>query len=790
MTASNGLGREVFGFALASSLSDPTFGYPSWNFSLLSTVAFFGLHINWNGSIIADSGWSVWSSSALTGLLSTAHASGTKVVVTIVLQDFAPSTPNMCAGLINRAITVSQTVAQVAAKGVDGVNVDYEGLNGTCQNGQTARSMMTDFVRNLRAALPWTKYLSVDTYASSAADPLGFYDVHGMSAYINSFFVMAYDLEYSNWMRAPLGCTSFCLAPTAPLGGYYYNDANTAAQYVVKVPASKVILGVPYYGRVACVSNVAPNSHPTGLVTAVTYTDASTETSSPDVLTGSYAAHRDARDPSGYERWDTWYNTSLKCVRELYWDDTVSLGAKYDLVNRDGLGGIGIWTLNYGGGAPELWSTLSSRFAACRAVTVGSSPYSPAPVGTAVAINASAVGCPSPNPLYEFWMLRPGSTTWQLARAYSASPSFTWNTSGIPSGSYRFSVFVRDAAGSGLYSNGFGRYDTFNAGGYFTLTSTSCTAVSLSASPAAAAMVGTTISFTAMASGCPNPLYQFWVLNPASGKWLLAHGSGPSTYSWNTTGNAAGTYRFSVLARDAASAGLHRDSFGIYDAFNAGHYSTLTPGCAAAGISAAPSGPVPAGTIVAISSLASGCRNPSPLYAFWVLAPGSTGWQLAQGYSANPAFSWSTAGKAAGTYRFSAWVHDASNSGVYSTTLGRYDAFDAGLYITVTPACSAATVSVSPVSPAKAGVQVTLNSKASVCPHPLFRFWMLSPGSSAWQLAQDYTTSPTFVWQTAGKPTGVYEFCVWARDAGSPGVFGNNLGRYDAFNAGLHFTLS
>src|SRR5712691_1953550 len=42
--------REVFGFALASSLSDPTVGYPSWNFSLLSTVAYFGLHVNDNGT--------------------------------------------------------------------------------------------------------------------------------------------------------------------------------------------------------------------------------------------------------------------------------------------------------------------------------------------------------------------------------------------------------------------------------------------------------------------------------------------------------------------------------------------------------------------------------------------------------------------------------------------------------------------------------------------------------------------------------------------------------------------
>src|SRR5258708_3562797 len=36
-TVSNArLFREVFGFAFASSLGDPTIGYPSWNFSLLS----------------------------------------------------------------------------------------------------------------------------------------------------------------------------------------------------------------------------------------------------------------------------------------------------------------------------------------------------------------------------------------------------------------------------------------------------------------------------------------------------------------------------------------------------------------------------------------------------------------------------------------------------------------------------------------------------------------------------------------------------------------------------------
>ena len=371
MAAVGGAGgpaREVYGFALASSLSDPTFGYTTWNFSLLTTVAFFGLHVQDDGTIASDSGASVWNSSQLSSLLSTAHAHGTKVVVTIIMQDFSPGTPHMCSALVHSANVVNGTVNEMKAKGVDGVNVDFEGLNGGCGTSDPswARDTFTLVVRGLRSALPAGSILSVDTYASSAADPIGFFAVGGMAASVDSFFVMAYDLEYSNYSRPPTSCGSFCLGPTAPLGGYYYNDATTASQYMAAVPASKVILGVPYYGRKACVAGGGgPNAQPTGAVTADTYLDASSEatTPGPGFQTGSYVAHRDANDPGGQERWDTWFNTTMNCTRELYWDDPVSLGHKYALINADNLRGVGLWNLNYGGGAPELWSLLSTYFA-------------------------------------------------------------------------------------------------------------------------------------------------------------------------------------------------------------------------------------------------------------------------------------------------------------------------------------------------------------------------------------------------------------------------------------------
>jgi spore germination protein YaaH len=357
--------REIFGFALASSLSDPTIGYPSWNFSLLSTVAYFGLHVNDDGTFAADQGMTVWNSSALTSFVSAAHAKGTKVVVTIIEQDFSSNTPHMCAALAHTGVTITNTVDAMKAKGVDGVNVDYEGLNGSCgspTDSSYARHTFTQFIANLRAAMPAGSYLSVDTYASSAADTVGFFDVPGLAASADSLFVMAYDLEYSNYYQSPTKCGSFCLGPTAPLSTYHYTDTGTAQQYVNVVPSSKVILGVPYYGRKACVGGALPNQFPIGAVTADTYLDAVAEDTSPDVLSGSFNAHRDGNDPAGQERWDTWYNTSLKCTRELYWDDTISLGNKYDVVNAFNLRGAGIWNLNYGGGAPELWNLISLKF--------------------------------------------------------------------------------------------------------------------------------------------------------------------------------------------------------------------------------------------------------------------------------------------------------------------------------------------------------------------------------------------------------------------------------------------
>jgi spore germination protein YaaH len=443
-TAPRGPQREVFGFALASSLSDPTVGYPSWDFSLLTTVAFFGLHVNsGDGHFATDSGWNVFNSTALPALVSAAHSHGAKVVVTIVLQDFAAGTPQMCAGLTHTATTIADTVTEIKAKGLDGVNVDYEGLNGSCGTADSswARHAFTSFVGGLRAATSGY-YLTVDTYASSAADPYGFFDVKGLAPSTDAFFVMAYDLEYSNWVRPPTNCSRFCLGPTSPLGSYYYNDMSVTSQYTAAVPASKVILGVPYYGRKACVPNPNPHGYPTSGVVADTYLDASQESTAASVQPGSYTAHRDANDPAGQERWDTWINTSLNCVRELYWDDTISLGHKYALVNSAGLRGVGMWNLNYGGGAPELWSLLNTYFACPVTVTLPASVTT-----TQFSLGLSAGTCSVTGFDVQEFDSTLNQGWWSETATKPASGASSVVAEGYPGHTYQFRVRARSAAG-------------------------------------------------------------------------------------------------------------------------------------------------------------------------------------------------------------------------------------------------------------------------------------------------------------------------------------------------------
>jgi hypothetical protein len=446
-------------------------------------------------------------------------------------------------------------------------------------------------------------------------------------------------------------------------------------------------------------------------------------------------------------------------------------------------------------GTPYTWSFTVGNFIACAAVSVAAAPPSQATAGTTVAFTASASGCPNPNPVYEFWTLAPGASSWTLAQAYSTTATFTWNTTGKAAGVYDLSVWARDANSSGTSGNSTGRWDTYNSSLY-TLTSaasgTPCTGLSVSASPASTARVGVPVTFTGGAIGCPGPTYQFWILAPGATGWALAQAySTSAAFSWTTSGKAAGTYGLSVWARDAGSAGTYSNSSGTWDTYNSSQYTltgTATP-CASVSLTSSPSGTASVGTPVTFTAAAAGC--PSPSYQFWTLAPGATTWTLAQAYSATATLAWSTTGKAAGTYHVSVWVRDASSAGTSGNSSGTWDAYNSSQYTLTGGAapCTGVGVMSSPSGTATIGTTVAFTAAASGCVNPTYQFWTLAPGATSWALAQAYSTSATLSWTTAGKVAGTYRLSVWVRDAASAGTSGNSSGTWDTYNSS-QYTLT
>jgi hypothetical protein len=313
--------------------------------------------------------------------------------------------------------------------------------------------MLIGFVKKFRAAMPAGSYLSIDTYSGSGQGPDGFFNLPALAPYVDSFFVMAYDMEYYNWSGPPANCSRMCLGPTAPLTTYALNDTRTATEYSATVPASKVILGVPYYGRKACVAVGSPNDYPTSAIQADGYLDAAGEQPYVDTVPSTYSIHRDPYDTAGQERFDDWLSVKYNCTRQLYWDDFASLGAKYDLVNRLNLRGVGIFTLNYGGGAPELWCDLRDHFSAGHVPATVSVSTTQSSTNFTVSF-AAGQGCGVS--AFDLQEQEVGSGMPWLDLAVNTAPtsyinqtySGTFNADGYRGHTYQFRVRTRDGQGN------------------------------------------------------------------------------------------------------------------------------------------------------------------------------------------------------------------------------------------------------------------------------------------------------------------------------------------------------
>jgi hypothetical protein len=101
---------------------------------------------------------------------------------------------------------------------------------------------------------------------------------------------------------------------------------------------------------------------------------------------------------------------------------------------------------------------------------------------------------------------------------------------------------------------------TWEAYGADTVTLTGCTSASLSP-PSGSSTAGVPVTFTAASSGCPAPVYEFWLQYP-DGTWHLRQGFGTGSWSWTTSGFPKGTYTVHVWANQQGADTSTWESYG------------------------------------------------------------------------------------------------------------------------------------------------------------------------------------------------------------------------------------
>ena len=349
-TAITVLRREVLGFLPYWELGS------TLDYNTLSTVAYFGIDLNTDGSLNETlSGWNGWRSSTMTSVINSAHAHGTRVVLTVesfAWESAGASSQTALLSSPSASLNAAQQIAaEVNGRGADGVDLDFEPI----APGQSANYV--SFVRTLRAQLDALHPGYELTFCGTGAP--GTYDLPDLLApgAADAVFIMGYNLR---------GGTPAYTGSIDPLTTTTnrYSLTSVVNTYLSQVAPSKVILGLPWYGEAwstgtSTALDAPPGDRTTyGQPVEVNYACANA-LADEDPATISQVV-RVGPPPTSFLGWqyDTGEQTARTAYygnyggtqntwRELYFDDSQALTARIAAIDNWNLRGVGIWALGY-----------------------------------------------------------------------------------------------------------------------------------------------------------------------------------------------------------------------------------------------------------------------------------------------------------------------------------------------------------------------------------------------------------------------------------------------------------
>ncbi|MFK7908374.1 MAG: glycosyl hydrolase family 18 protein, partial [Chitinophagales bacterium] len=232
----------------------------------------------------------------------------------------------------------------VSLRGGDGVDIDFEVIP------KGYKDKLSKFIQRLAASLKAKNPNNIISLDLPAVDHFESFDIEALDEYVDLFVVMGYDYHGATGLAGPI-------SPLPPDKRASEKDGvfdlpTTLKHYSDKgLKRSKMIMALPHYGGVWTYEDSQRKSGSETFDAYLAYRDVQAKYSD------SYTAKYDTASTSFY--YDVEEDGQYK---RCWFDNEVSLGKKYSWVNREGLGGIGIWALGYDNGYTELWKGIGMKY--------------------------------------------------------------------------------------------------------------------------------------------------------------------------------------------------------------------------------------------------------------------------------------------------------------------------------------------------------------------------------------------------------------------------------------------
>lgn len=323
--------HEVWGYHPYWITEAQSAGY---NYRLLTALLYFldGIDAN-TGDFKSTRDWKT------SPVIDSALVAGCQVLLAVAEKEAASLSRLLGNTKVEDAL-IENLLFLVESRGANGVNINFENLPKSKSDDYVA------FILKLSEVFIRTNPDYSVSITVPPVDPDNIYQTNKIALYLDRIVIIGY--SYSSKESKNSG-------PLAPLKNgkqlQFGSLEESVEFYKTKVPDStKLLLGLPYYGLQWQTETAKPGS--------------------PTLEKGKVVFYRDLKP--GYDTLTPIFVEDIGAtyyviddddkISQCWIDDVQSLSAKYDFVQKSGIGGVSLWALGYDAGRDDLWELMADKF--------------------------------------------------------------------------------------------------------------------------------------------------------------------------------------------------------------------------------------------------------------------------------------------------------------------------------------------------------------------------------------------------------------------------------------------